>query len=68
LVDTANIVWALLFGAVGIGYFTYGRRQDHKSALLAGIALMIYPYFVSGTLAMVAVGAALLALPFLLKF
>jgi len=68
LVDTANIVWALLFGAVGIGYFTYGRRQDHKSALLAGMALMIYPYFVSGTLAMVAVGAALLALPFLLKF
>ncbi len=68
MVDTANIVWALLFGAVGIGYFTYGRRQDHKSALLAGIALMIYPYFVSGTLAMVAVGAALLALPFLLKF
>lgn len=68
MVDTANIVWALLFGAVGIGYFTYGRRQDHKSALLAGIALMIYPYFVSGTVAMVAVGAALLALPFLLKF
>lgn len=68
MVDTANIVWALLFGAVGIGYFTYGRRQDHKSALLAGIALMIYPYFVSGTLAMIAVGAALLALPFLLKF
>lgn len=68
MVDTANIVWALLFGAVGIGYFTYGRRQDHKSALLAGMALMIYPYFVSGTLAMVAVGAALLALPFLLKF
>ena len=68
MVDTANIVWALLFGAVGIGYFTYGRRQDHKSALLAGMALMIYPYFVSGTLAMVAVGAALLALPFLLQF
>jgi hypothetical protein len=65
--STALIVWGLIFGAIGIGYFTYGRRQGNKVALLAGLGLMIYPYFVSTTTGMVIVGCLLLALPYFVK-
>ncbi|MDH4041191.1 MAG: hypothetical protein OEW92_04625 [Gammaproteobacteria bacterium] len=65
--STATILWSLLFGSIGLGYFIYGRRQDHKVALLAGVALMSYTYFVDSALAMVAVGCALMALPYFLK-
>lgn len=61
------ILWGLVFGAIGIGYFTYGRRQGNKVALLAGLALMAFPYFVSSVLAMVVVGCLLLSLPYFFK-
>lgn len=65
---TAVILWGLLFGSIGLGYFIYGRRQGNKVALLAGLGLMIYPYFVSSTLFMVLLGCVLLALPYFFKF
>ena len=65
--STATILWSLLFGSIGLGYFIYGRRQDHKVALLAGLALMSYTYFVDSALAMIAVGCGLMALPYFFK-
>ncbi len=65
--STSMILWGLVFGAIGIGYFTYGRRQGNKAALLAGLALMAFPYFVSSVLAMVVVGCLLLSLPYFFK-
>jgi hypothetical protein len=65
--STAMIAWGLLFGACGIGYFTYGRRQGNKVALVAGLALMAFPYFVSSVLGMIMVGCVLLALPRFIK-
>ncbi|MCX2981400.1 hypothetical protein EYC98_11045 [Halieaceae bacterium IMCC14734] len=61
--DTATILWALLFGSIGLGYFIYGRRQSHAVARYTGIALMVCPYFVSNTVILVIVGISLLLLP-----
>ena len=58
-----HLLWGLLFGGIGIGYIIYGRRQQHVVAFVAGLALIVFPYFVSGTLALVAIGAALLLVP-----
>ena len=66
--NTALILSGLLFSSVGLGYFIYGRRQNRKAALMAGIALMVYPYFVSSTLAMVVAGGVLMSLPWFLEF
>ena len=60
---TSFLLWTVLFSSIGMGYFLYGKKQQHKSALLAGIALMIYPYLVSSVLALVVIGVALMALP-----
>jgi len=59
----AQLVWGMLFGAIGLGYFIYGKRQSALLPLLCGIGLMVFPYFVSGTLWMLLIGAALMAAP-----
>jgi len=61
------IVSGLLFSSVGLGYFIYGRRQGNKAALLAGIVLMVYPYFVASIVPMVVIGAVLMSLPYFLE-
>jgi hypothetical protein len=59
----AQLVWGMLFGAIGMGYFVYGKRQSALLPLCCGIGLMVFPYFVTGTLWMLLVGAALMAAP-----
>jgi hypothetical protein len=62
--STSLLLWGLLFGSVGFGYFLYGKRQSAVVPLVCGIALMIFPYFVSNVLILVVVGFALAALPY----
>lgn len=68
VVDTASLLWGLLFGSVGLGYFIYGKNQKALVPALCGAALMIFPYFVSSIWLMVVVGAGLMALPFFVRF
>jgi len=68
MMGESTIWWGLLFGTLGIGYFVYGKRQRMVMALTSGIALMVFPYFVSNALLIVLIGALLLALPFLFRF
>ena len=58
----------ILTGAVGVGYFVYGKRQARFAPLLAGMMLCVYPYFVDSVLWLCVIGAALLAAPFLIDF
>ena len=58
----------VLFGATGLAYFVYGRRQKMIVPLVCGIGLMGYPYFVSNTILLVLIGVVLLVLPFVIKY
>jgi predicted membrane metal-binding protein len=59
--DTAWLLWSGLFSVVGSAVLLYGWRQRRGAPTLVGLALVVYPYFVSSTLGVVAIGAALLA-------
>ena len=59
--DTAWLMWSGLFSVIGAAVFMYGRRQRRGAPTLVGVALMVYPYFVANTLAIVGIGALLLA-------
>jgi hypothetical protein len=61
--DTSNLILGLVFSSIGIGYFIYGRKQSNLVAKYCGIALMLYPYLVTNTLTMIAVGAGLMLVP-----
>ena len=57
----AKITAYLIFGAVGLIAFMYGKKNSAWRAMGIGLVLMIYPYFVSGTLALYLVGGILSA-------
>ncbi len=63
----SSLYWSILFGAFGLGYFVYGRKQKAVVPLTCGLALMIYPYFVNNEIALPAIGFALIAIPWFLK-
>lgn len=65
--STAWILWCLLFGSAGLGFFIYGKRQRAVVPLVCGLILMFYPYFVSSTVLLVAIGVTLLALPYFVR-
>jgi hypothetical protein len=65
--DEASIVWSVLFGAIGLGYFIYGRKQNRIVALLSGIGLMVAPYFIDGASLIVAVCVAMMILPYFVR-
>lgn len=66
--STASLLWGLLFGSIGVGFFIYGKRQRMIVPLVCGLALMVYPYFVAGTMLLLLIGAALMAVPYFLRF
>lgn len=65
--DPSYLAISLLFSSIGLGYFIYGRKQKHKIAFYAGIGLMVFPYFVTGTLGMIVTGVGLMLAPKLIK-
>jgi predicted membrane protein len=65
--NTSLLLWSLLFSSIGLGFFVYGKKQKAVVPLLSGLGLMIYPYFVSNTLLLVAIGAALSVLPYFVR-
>jgi predicted membrane protein len=62
--DTSLLLWGLIFGSIGFGFFVYGKKQQAIVPLLCGLALMIFPYFVSNVIVLVVVGVALMAIPY----
>ncbi|MGC1520820.1 MAG: hypothetical protein WA803_04705 [Steroidobacteraceae bacterium] len=65
--DTSSLLWGLLFGSIGLGFFIYGKKQKRVAPLVCGLVLMIFPYFISNTILLVALGIALVALPYFFR-
>lgn len=65
--NSAPLLWGLLFGSLGAGYFVYGKKQGAIVPLLCGIALVVFPYFVTSTWLMVLVGVVLAAVPYFVR-
>ena len=65
--DTSLLFWGMLFGAVGLGFFAYGKKQKAVVPLLTGIALFLFPYFISNLYVLVFVGIILVAIPYFVR-
>ena len=66
--DSSSImIWSVLFGGIGIGYFMYGKKRKAVVPLFAGIALCIYPYFMTSLTMLLIVGVILIAIPYFIK-
>ncbi|MCJ8318000.1 MAG: hypothetical protein MJK12_00095 [Colwellia sp.] len=65
--DSSIMLWSVLFGGIGLGYFTYGRKQKAVVPLSTGLALLVFPYFMPSITMLLIVGIGLVALPYFIK-
>ena len=60
-ISASGLFLSLLISSVGIGFFIYGKKQTRVPQLIAGVLLLVYPYFVADTWIMLGIGVAILA-------
>ncbi len=65
--DMSLIIWGMIFGSIGLGFFIYGKKQKAIIPLFSGIALFVFPYFISNVYTLVIVGIILVLLPYFVR-
>ena len=66
--DSSSImIWSVLFGGIGIGFFLYGKKQGAIVPLCTGLALFVFPYFMTSVAMLLVVGVILVAIPYFIK-
>jgi len=65
--SVAVLIWGMLFGAIGFGYFLYGKKQKAIIPLCVGIVLCVFPYFIDNLYVLVGVGVTLMAIPYFVR-
>jgi hypothetical protein len=54
--SAANLIGGFVFGSIGFVAFIYGKRMNLWKPMFLGIALMVYPYFISNDAVMFVIG------------
>ena len=62
---TVGLVLNLVFSCIGGGYALYGRKQHKSIALISGVLLMFYGYFIDNISALFIIGLVLSIVPWL---
>lgn len=50
---------SFVFSIIGFAAFRFGRKTQATNVMIIGASMMVYPYFISATWLLYAVGAAL---------
>ncbi len=56
--SAANLLGGFVFGSIGFVAFVYGKRMQLWKMVFAGLALMVFPYFVENMAILYGLGAA----------
>lgn len=64
--DVNWLLLSMVYSTVGLGMFMYGRKAVRFVPLIAGILLMVVPYFIGSLLWMSLISIALMVSPFVL--
>lgn len=60
--DLSSLVCGVIVSSIGFVLFQYGRKMSRAPHVLAGLALLVFPYFVPGVLLMFGIAALLCGL------
>ena len=63
--DSYTSMLSIVWSVIGLGYCSYGRKAS-PYYLIAGIILLVFPYFVGSFWATLGLGLLCLVLPYLL--
>lgn len=61
------LIWGMVFGSIGLGFFIYGKKQKKPVPFSVGIALFVFPYFVTTLTQMLIAGTVLMILPYFIR-
>ena len=59
--DPGVLYLSLITGGTGFVLFVYGKKQERWPHMAAGVAMMVYPYFVDGVALQVGIAIAICA-------
>jgi hypothetical protein len=65
--DQSTLLVEIMAGAVGTGYFVYGRKQQRVIPLVCGMGLFVAPLLIDALWGQIAACAALAVLPWVWK-
>jgi hypothetical protein len=57
--DPTWLFLSLIPGGAGFVLLVYGKKQGRMPHLIAGLALMVYPYFATSVVSLIGVGGAI---------
>jgi len=66
--SASMMVWSMFFGSIGMGFFIYGKKQKALVPFLTGLALFVFPYFISDVYTLVITGTILVAVPYFVRY
>ena len=58
------LIWGMVFGSIGLGFFIYGKKQKKIVPFVTGLALFVFPYFISDVTMLLIVGAIIVVMPY----
>ena len=65
--DTTHFMLSMLFGTIGMGFLMYAKKAGQAIPGIAGMVLMVCPYFLPNVAAMLIVCILLTAAPFVIR-
>ena len=65
--SASTLMWGVIFGSIGLGFFVYGKKQKVVVPLFSGIGLMVFPYLISNIYLLVLSGIVLVVLPYFVR-
>lgn len=63
--DAGTLIAGFVVSGVGFVLFNYGRKMGRVPQIIVGLALMVFPYFVPGVIAIFAIATLLCGLLYL---
>ena len=67
MISTSTLIMGVIFGAIGLGFFIYGKKQKTIIPLFCGILLMILPYFISNMYILILSGIIIIAISYFIR-
>lgn len=59
--NSGSLIASMIVSTIGFSFFLYGKKQQRAPQLLAGVLMMVFPYFVANAAAVLGIGALLTA-------
>jgi len=67
MISASTLILGVIFGAIGLGFFVYGKKQKAIIPLFCGIVLMILPYFIPNMYILILSGIIIVAIPYFIR-